>query len=194
MKHFFRGALVVLIITIALWLLWGKYSDFLTIGMRPPVGTQKLNTMEKDGVPDFQLTDLEGKSYSLTSFKDKIVILSFWASWCDPCIEEFPTLIKLVDFFQGRVILLAVSADRTKEDLISFLKPYGGIKSKSLANVVILWDKERKVAEEYGTEALPESYVLGKDLKIIRKVAGSEDWFSPAAIQMFHQILNEQQK
>ena len=131
---------------------------------------------------------------SLNSFKDKIVILSFWASWCDPCIEEFPTLIKLVDFFQGRVILLAVSADRTKEDLISFLKPYGGIKSKSLANVVILWDKERKVAEEYGTEALPESYVLGKDLKIIRKVAGSEDWFSPAAIQMFHQILNEQQK
>jgi thiol-disulfide isomerase/thioredoxin len=172
-----------------LGLAWWRYNEFLTAGMSPTVGTQKLNEMEKNGVPDFELEDLEGNKVRLSDFKDKTVILSFWASWCDPCVAEFPSMVKLVEFFGGKVLMVAVSADRTKEDILSFLKPYGG---KAPEHVAVLWDSEMKIPAMYGTEVLPESFILGKDLKLIRKVVGSEDWFSPGAVQLFQEITSNQ--
>ncbi|MGE0761803.1 MAG: TlpA family protein disulfide reductase [Bdellovibrionales bacterium] len=186
MKHLLKGFLAVAVLGGALWLGWLRYHDFLTAGMQPTLGTQKLNEMEVGGVPDFELEDLNGNRVKLSQFADRTVILSFWASWCDPCVAEFPSMVKLVEHFKGQVVLLAVSADKSKADIESFLKPYA---NKLPKDCVIVWDKERKVAEQYGTEALPESYILSKGLKIVRKVAGSEDWYSPGAVQLFEAIV-----
>lgn len=185
MKPWVKGLLAVLVFGLVMGALWWRYSEFLTQGMRPSEGTLKLNQMEKGGVPDFTLTDLSDKKVHLADYKDKIVILSFWASWCDPCIAEFPSMLKLVEHFKGEVVLVAVSADSSLDDINSFLKSVSGFKE----NVVILWDKAREVAKQYGTEALPESYILGRNLKLIRKVAGSEDWYTPEAVHFFEQIV-----
>lgn len=186
MRHWLKGLLVVVILSLILGAAWWRYQEFLTAGMQPTIGTQKLSEMEKGGVPDFSLEDLDGRSVRLSDFKDKTVILSFWASWCDPCVAEFPSMVKLVDFFKGQVVLVAVSADRSKEDIVSFLKPYGG---RPPAHVVVLWDKAMKVPAQYGTESLPESFILSRGLKLVRKVAGSEDWFAPGAVQLFQQLV-----
>ena len=188
MKHIFKGLLAILVLGALLGLGWWRYSEFLTAGMRPTTGTLKLDEMERDGVPDFELEDLEGQKVRLSDYKDRIVILSFWASWCDPCVAEFPSMVRLAEFFAGRVVLVAVSADHSKEDILSFLKPYGG---KAPANVVVLWDKEMKIPALYGTEVLPESFILGKDLKLIRKIVGSEDWFAPGAVQLFQELTGK---
>ena len=185
MKHFLKGLAAVAVFAGLLWLGWMRYHAFLTAGMQPTSGTKKLNEMEAGGVPDFELKDLKGNPVKLSQFADRTVILSFWASWCDPCIEEFPSMVKLVDFFKGKIVLLAVSADKSQEDIERFLKPYGVLPK----DVVIVWDKDKRVAESYGTEALPESYILGKGSKILRKVAGSENWFAPGAVQLFNEIV-----
>jgi thiol-disulfide isomerase/thioredoxin len=187
-KHIFKGLVVVLILGTFLGLAYWRYHAFLTAGMSPPLGTQKLGELEKNGVPDFTLEDLAGQPVRLSDFKDKTVILSFWASWCDPCVAEFPSMVKLVEFFKGQVVMVAVSADHTKEDIMSFLKPYGG---QPPPHVVVLWDKEKTIPELYGTEVLPESFILGRDLKLVRKVAGSEDWFTPGAIELFKEITGQ---
>ena len=187
MKHFVKGLIAVAIFAVVLGIGWMRYHAFLTAGMEPTAGTKKLNELEANGVPDFELTDLKGNPVKLSQFADRTVILSFWASWCEPCVEEFPSMVKLVEFFKGKIVLLAVSADKSQGDIESFLKPFG---SKLPKDVVIVWDKDKKVAEQYGPEALPESFILGKGLKILRKVAGSENWYAPGAVQLFNDIVN----
>ena len=97
MKHAIKGLAVVLVTGGILYFGWVQYEDFLTRGQRPPEGTLKLNEMEKTGVPDFTLKDLEGKDVTLSAYKGKVVIVNFWASWCEPCVKEFPSLIRLAE-------------------------------------------------------------------------------------------------
>lgn len=187
MGHYLKGLGATLAVASVLYLGWLKYSEFLTSGMRPTEGTIVLNRLEAEGVPELRAIDLDGRSVSLKQFSDKVVILNFWASWCDPCVQEFPSMVKLVDFFKGGVVLIAVSADQNQTDVEDFLKPYKG---KLPKEIFIVMDPEKKIPSMFGTQVLPESYIFGKSQKLLRKVAGSEDWFSPGAVQLFNDIVN----
>ena len=176
-----KGLLVVLLIAGGLGAAWMKYSDFLARGQKPPASHEILLEMEKNGVPDFSLNDLEGHPVALSDFKDKIVVINFWASWCEPCIEEFPSMIQLVDEMKGELVLLAISADYEREDIDPFLKAF----KVDSPHIKVMWDKDQEVAKKYGTFKLPESYIIGKKGELIRKVAGVEDWATPEAIEFF---------
>lgn len=154
--------------------------------MRPPESTQMLAEMEKQGVPDFTLNDLNGKPVSLHDFKGKIVLINFWATWCAPCVKEFPSLQRLVKKFKGQVVVVAVSYDRQRDDIDSFIRAFGGTDD----NFVILWDKERTTSRLYGTDVLPETYLVNRDHKLIRKIAGEALWDDPMALQFFEDIVN----
>jgi thiol-disulfide isomerase/thioredoxin len=188
MKHAIKGFVAVLIFAGLLYLGWVRYEAFLTQGQRPPEGTRILNEMEKTGVPDFSLNDLSGKVVTLSDYKDKIVIVNFWASWCEPCVKEFPSLIRLLNTYPNDLVLLAISADYTLEDLTGFTKAF---KVEKVPNFLVMWDEKQTVAEKYGTAVLPESYIIGPNLKLIRKVAGVEEWDTPMAIEFFKHLIDE---
>lgn len=179
-----KGILVSLVtaglLAIPLYFYWG----FLTRGMRPSASTLRLNQLEKDGVPDFTLNDLNGKPVSLSQFKGHIVLVNLWASWCGPCVKEFPSLKRLVEHFKGKVVVLAVSHDRSREDLESFIKTFGQVPE----GFVILWDKERKTSELFGTDQLPETYILSSQHKLVRKIAGEQLWDDPMALKFFEDL------
>lgn len=185
MRHGLNGMIAVAFAAGIMWLGWWKYQDFLTQGSRPPPGTQKLNEMEAEGVPDFSIEDIDGNRVELSDFKDKIVILSFWASWCEPCVQEFPSLVHLIKEMKGDVVLLAISADHSLEALQAFIKAFDA----KDPNIKIMWDKSQRVAGLYGTEILPESYILGYQNKVIRKIAGVDKWDGPQAISFFKELV-----
>ena len=150
---------------------------------------QKLDDMETKGADRFDLPTLSGKSISLSQFQGKIVILNFWASWCEPCVTEFPSMVKLINHFSGDVVMLAVSNDSSQEEISSFLNSFGQeVKSPHLT---ILWDKDRKVANQYQVHRLPETFILGKDLKLIRKVVGLADWYNKDTLSFFQNLINQ---
>lgn len=182
----FKGVLGVLITAAILAVPINYYWGFLTRGMRPSSGTLRLNQLEKEGVPDFTLPDLDGKPVSLSQFKGKPVLINLWASWCAPCVKEFPSLKRLVEQFKGNIVVLAVSHDHSREDLDSFIKAFGGVPK----DFVIVWDKERITGELFGTDQLPETYILTKEHKLIRKVAGEQIWDEPMALQFFKDVLS----
>jgi thiol-disulfide isomerase/thioredoxin len=182
-----KATIVVLVIAGALFLGWRKYYDFLNRGRQAPDSVKFLNNLEKNGVPDFNLKDIGGREVSLTKFKGKLVVLNFWASWCDPCVSEFPSLLKMIDHFKGDVILLGVSADYELVDIQKFLELF---KVKD-PNVFIAWDKDLDLAKKYGTYRLPESYIIGRDGKLVRKVVGVDDWASANALDYFTDLLKK---
>ncbi len=179
-----KALLVVILLAGVLWLLWIRYRGVLTRGRMPPRSTQILMRLEKHGIPDFSFRDLSGQKISLAKFHGKVVLLNFFASWCDPCVAEFLSLLKLVDHFKGKVVLIAVSADYTLSDLKSFLGTFH-INSNY---VHVIWDKNQKLAQEYGTFQLPESYIIDRKGRLVRKIAGSENWASSDAYEFFKDV------
>jgi len=116
--------------------------------------------------PDFTMNDTEGKPVQLSSLKGKIVLVDFWASWCGPCRQENPNVVKLYQQYHSKGFeILGVSLDKTKEDWLK------GIKDDNLTwiHVSDLQFWQNAAARLYSVNAIPQSFLLDKDGKIIGK-------------------------
>jgi thiol-disulfide isomerase/thioredoxin len=119
--------------------------------------------------PDFTLETLDGKSVSLSSLRGKAVVVNFWATWCGPCKIETPWLVELQNQYgaQGLQIVGVAMDDSGKDEIARFAKDMG-------MNYPVLLGKEA-VGDAYGgVPALPESFFIGRDGKIVDKIMGLE--------------------
>jgi thiol-disulfide isomerase/thioredoxin len=117
--------------------------------------------------PDFTLESLDGKSVRLSDLRGKAVLLNFWATWCGPCKIETPWLVELQNQYgsQGLQVIGVAMDDSGKEDIAKFAKDMG-------VNYPVLLGKEA-VGDAYGgVPALPESFFIGRDGKIVDKIIG----------------------
>jgi thiol-disulfide isomerase/thioredoxin len=117
--------------------------------------------------PDFTLESLDGKSMRLSDLRGKAVLLNFWATWCGPCKIETPWLVELQNQYgaQGLQVIGVAMDDSGKDDIAKFAKDMG-------VNYPVLLGKEA-VGDAYGgVPALPESFFIGRDGKIVDKIIG----------------------
>jgi thiol-disulfide isomerase/thioredoxin len=120
--------------------------------------------------PDFTLESLDGKSMSLSDLRGKAVLLNFWATWCGPCKIETPWLVELQNQYgpQGLQIVGVEAGDDDKEEIAKFVKEMG-------INYPVLLGKDA-VGDAYGgIPALPETFFIGRDGKIVGKMMGLRD-------------------
>ena len=178
-KRYWIAALVLLIVLIAIGL-------FVRSCQEESIGPTPLSQLEEFGASDFQLPDVtNGQLVSLSEFRGSITIVNFWATWCSPCVEEFESMLKLVDRFQGQVKILAISMDENKKDIINFMKAF----EVSTSDLIVLHDLGQNLAKKWGTEMLPESYILNRDHKLIKKIASTANWSSPSVFHYFSNLL-----
>jgi thiol-disulfide isomerase/thioredoxin len=175
--------IAALILVLAGAIIWGvdNLTDRFPKGPRYTI----LDTLETEGVPDFEAIRLDGSTFRMSEIKDRVLIINFWASWCDPCVAEFPSMMKLIEHFKGEIVMIAVSADSEKNDILTFLKAFGGQRD----HVEILWDPTMEVGKKFGTVRLPESFIFYSNGKLARKVVGLENWFSPDSIDFFNTVI-----
>ena len=139
---------------------------------------------EGDRAPEFSLLSLDGKAISLSSYRGKVVMVHFWATWCPPCIEELPTLERLYRAYFGKDLeILAVSVDEGGSAAV------GQFMQKNRFALPVLLNPDRSVAMQYGTLKFPETYLIDRDGIVRKKVIGAADWMSPAALQMIQDLL-----
>jgi thiol-disulfide isomerase/thioredoxin len=117
--------------------------------------------------PDFTLEKLDGGNMKLSDLRGKAVLLNFWATWCGPCKIETPWLVELQKQYgsQGLQVIGVAMDDSGKDDIAKFAKDMG-------VNYPVLLGKEA-VGDEYGgVPALPESFFIGRDGKIVDRIIG----------------------
>ncbi|MCL4457874.1 MAG: TlpA family protein disulfide reductase, partial [Nitrospirae bacterium] len=96
---------------------------FTAEGFAQPPSPFAVDKLSGQRAPDFTLKDINGKPVSLSSFKGKVVLLNFWATWCPPCRAEIPSMNKLYQKLKNRgFVILAVSTDRAVIDVKDFLE------------------------------------------------------------------------
>ena len=185
MNAYFKGAIGALLVILAITY-WYRSNVATLVVNRPPASYQLITQMEQQGVPDFTLEKMDGSPFKMSENEGTITIVNFWASWCNPCVEEFPSMLKLVEHFGGKLRVIAISTDDDKKDILVFLKAFGLPKP----GFDVVWDKNKDVMKRYGIEKVPESFLIGKDGKLIRKVLGIENWISNGAIDYFQQMID----
>lgn len=130
--------------------------------------------------PDFKLAGLDGTSESLSDLRGKVVFLNLWATWCPPCREEMPSIQALRRQFAKTpdFVVLAVSEDSNPGQVADYIK-------KNNFNFRVLLDPRNMVGEAYDVSGLPESFVIGRDGRIVAHHVGPYDW----ANQDMHEAL-----
>ena len=189
MKKHLVALLVTLIAATVSVAVWFQLKDDKE-GAKEEAVLQKgelLTKMETQGVPSFELPNVSGDRFALKEVAGKLILINFWASWCDPCVREFPSMLKLVEHFGGDLVLVAISNDENEEDMRNFISAFGA----NIPNTYFLWDKDRSVASSYGTDKLPETFLIRPDLKLLRKILGIEKWYTPGSIRYINELLVE---
>lgn len=114
--------------------------------------------------PDFTLPDPSGKMISLSSFRGKYVLVDFWASWCGPCRQENPNVVKAYQQYKGKnFTILGVSLDKTKDKWQEAIKADG--LAWSHVSDLKFWDSA--VVPLYGLNAIPTNFLLDPQGKVI---------------------------
>lgn len=165
-------------------------------GSRTGSGSTKPDDWEPDQVPEIMVQDLNGRQVSLRQFKGKIVILNFWATWCPPCVKEFPSMLQLVKDSGGEVVLVAVSHDDSIPSIHRFLQGFKSQYSAELSgpSVVMAWDEQQKIArDQFGIIRLPETIILDKKQRMIKKYAGAVNWVGPEVKALIGQLARTNQ-
>ncbi len=122
--------------------------------------------------PDFALPDLQDRTIRLSDFRGKVVFLNFWATWCQPCKEEMPSMEVLYKTFErDGLVVLAVSIDRvtTKQNIPPF------VNSMNLTFPVLV-DSWGQTDKRYKLMGVPETYIIDQEGVLREKVIGPRDW------------------
>ncbi len=150
------------------------------VSVQNRAGCRELQPQERSGpAPAFTVKDLAGNDVSLSDFRGKFVVLNFWATWCEPCITEWPQLARLAERFAERddVVVLAVSVDKSVDDVHGFLNRM----QLQDSGVQVLWDPEEKLNKLYGSEKLPDTYFIGRNGELLSVFVNTREWGRPAA-------------
>jgi len=133
-------------------------------------GAQELRAWSGGATPPLAIADLDGTQHRLQDYRGKVVLVNFWATWCEPCREEMPSMNKLRASLAGQPFaVLAVNLAEPESRIRRFME-------KVPMNFAVLMDRDSSVAKRWQARILPASYLISADGRIRYSVLGEIDW------------------
>ena len=151
---------------------------------------RNLGFIVQEGVvaaPDFTTEDAAGNRVSSRSFRGRVVLLNFWATWCPPCRLEMPSMERLYGKFREQGLeIVAVNFMEPRELVRDFAR------ERKLTYPMLL-DPRSEIAELYGVMRLPETVVIGRGGEVIAKATGYKDWYKEDVRELVSALLEDRQ-
>ncbi|WP_313799445.1 TlpA disulfide reductase family protein [Cytobacillus sp.] len=124
----------------------------------------KVSASPGDEAIDFQLKDTEGKEYRLADSKGKIVVLNFFATWCQPCIDEAPELEAFGAEYEGAELYIIAKGETKKR-----IEKY---KKESNSKLLYLLDTKEEISKKYNVIGQPETIIIDENGVIFERFSG----------------------
>jgi len=133
------------------------------------------------------LVDVEEQPISLESFKGKVILLNFWATWCPPCIKEMPSMERLRNQLTGKPFeVVAINVGESPTTVSSFM-----LELDTELTFPILLDQDAKSFGQLGLRGLPMTLILDHEGNIIEKVLGGRDWDDKRSVDLIMQEVDK---
>ena len=157
----------------------GLMAIAVIVSSEPPIGVGSM-------APEFELPDGDGEIVRLSDFRGNLVFLNFWATWCEPCIEEMPDMMALHNAFEGKPFqMLAISTDTQWSAVEDFYEKYG-------LDLPTLHDPAQQIARgQYKVTGYPETFLIDGNGHILRKYVGPRPWTSPEMMAEIERLIEE---
>ena len=162
----------------------------LALSAAPAADSEKMTLGEFIAVtppqpaPEASLIDADGKKTSLGDFTGKPTVINLWATWCQPCLEEMPSLVRLQARFDGKLTVAAVSEDRGGAKEVG---PF--VAAHNLSTLKIYLDPKSDLAHAFQARGLPTSIVLDAKGMVVGRVEGAAEWDSAKMLAVFKRLL-----
>jgi len=150
------------------------------------LSTQPIEMVEGGEVPDLQMTALDGSKKSLSDVSKKVTLINFWATWCEACMEEMPSMVTLREKYapQGFEIL-AINVDENPTQAVPPI-----LKNLNI-HFPIFTDPGNALAEMFDVHAIPLSVMVNKDRKILLIESGGREWNDDETHQLMEKWLKD---
>lgn len=127
------------------------------------------NLKKRDLAPDFNLHDITGKNIKLSNYKGKYILLTFWASWCGPCIKEIPALLKIKEKYStDKLEIISINLDNDSKAF-----------NKAVEKYKMEWNHiygDKNLRDAYGVMGIPEVFLINKSGEIVYKRGQEKDF------------------
>lgn len=131
---------------------------------------QSLPPIKEFSAPEFVLPGEDGKTYRLSDFRGKVVVLNFWATWCPPCRYEMPAMERAWKKVKGKgVVFLAVNVGENEDQIFQFLGEYP-------VTFPILMDQKGEIVKRYPVVGLPTTYIISPNGRVTHRAVGTREW------------------
>lgn len=181
-KQWIVVAAVVAILASLVGVGWANRGSFLPIDVGSPA-------------PEFKATDLQGRPRSLEDVRGQVVLLNIWATWCGPCRAEMPSLQRLHQQLapEGlRVVAVSVDAAAGARDASGNLGGDVAVFGRQFGLTFALWqDPSGDIGRIYRTTGIPESFLIGRDGTIRKKVIGATEWDDGPNVELIRRLLKQ---
>jgi peroxiredoxin len=133
---------------------------------------------------EIQLKDTYGNTVRMSDFRGKVVFLNFWATWCAACVVEMPSMEKLHRRLKDKnFVMVAINVQESDTQVKAFFE-------KLKLSFTTLLDVNGEVAAGFAVNALPTTFVLDKEGRIVGAAIGPRKWDSRASIALFEHLIN----
>jgi thiol-disulfide isomerase/thioredoxin len=169
---------------------------YFTSSLRSKAIAAKSNSYELDPsqvekrkiLPDYTFIDANSHTHKLSEYHGNVVILSFWASWCSPCLIELPTFSQMQKKLKNGVLkVLAVNVedgDEGKKFAEDFWK-------RNKFDFLSFFDTSKQLAQSFEVELLPSNFVIDKSGRLAFSGFGSTDWSSAQIVELIDGLIQE---
>ena len=140
---------------------------------------------KEDRAPSFEVKDaVTGQIVSTADLNDKVIFVNFWASWCQPCKEEMPSIEALYREMAAHkdFVMLTVLYKDSPDNAFAYMKSMG-------YNFPVFVDPDGNVARDFGVTGVPETYIIDKKGVLVKRVIGGLDWNAPDEKNMIKTLL-----
>ncbi len=144
------------------------------------------NGSSEIGANEFTLPDLKNQQHSLSDYRGKVVLVNFWASWCQPCLYEMPSMKKLVNAFSEQDFeILTINISDPPRRIRETLK-------RLQLELTVLQDPESKTYKAWQGKVLPTSFLLDRTGAVRYRVVGPMEWDNADALLKIKELIQSQ--
>ncbi len=137
-------------------------------------------------LPDFKLSQLSGETTLISTFQAKVILINFWATWCDACMEEMPSIVHLRTDYKDRGFeAVGINVDENPEVVVPKARNAFQI------NFPIYADSEGRLSELFNVHAIPLTVIINHQRKILLIQDGGQNWNSPAIRSQLDRWLSQ---